>query len=138
VKLLEKQLHLDRPAITQYRLWVTGMLHGDPGKSLANDTSVSKVVGPRLLNSAGLTILAGVIGSVVAVGAAVIAAWRRDRWFDHTVSLIALTLAALPEFVVAVLLVAFLSTSVFHLLPAVAFFPPQDSVWLQGKLLALP
>jgi peptide/nickel transport system permease protein len=138
VHLLDIQLHLNRPAVVQYGLWLDGMLRGDPGKSLTNGQSVSSLVLPRLMNSGALVLLAGAIGSLIAVGLGVLAAWRRDGWFDHVASFIALTCAALPEFVVAVALITLLSTVVFHWLPAIAFFNPPASVWSQGSILILP
>jgi peptide/nickel transport system permease protein len=138
VHLLAIQLHLNRPAIVQYGLWLDSMLKGDPGKSLTNGQTVSSLVLPRLMNSGALVLLAGAIGSLTAVGLGVLAAWRRDGWFDHVASFIALTCAALPEFVVAVALITLLSTVVFHWLPAIAFFNPPASVWSQGSILILP
>ena len=37
---LEQQLGLNRPAIEQYWTWLTGVLHGNFGKSLANGQPV--------------------------------------------------------------------------------------------------
>jgi peptide/nickel transport system permease protein len=138
VRLLERQMHLGRPAVTQYELWLKGLLTGRPGVSLTNGASVTGIVVPRLLNSAGLVLIAGLLGSLLGVVGGVVAAWRRDSAVDHVSSVLALGLAALPEFVVAVSLVALFSTVVFHLLPAISFFQPTASVWAQGRLLVLP
>jgi peptide/nickel transport system permease protein len=138
VRLLEQQMHLDRPPVVQYELWLGAILRGDPGVSLTNGQSVTALVVPRLKNSAGLVILAGLLGSVLAVSAGIVAAWRRDNWFDHAASVVALGLAALPEFVVAIALVAAFATVLFQWLPAISFFPPESSVWTQGSLLVLP
>ncbi len=35
LKALREQLHLDQPVLQQYWNWVTGLLHGDLGTSLA-------------------------------------------------------------------------------------------------------
>ena len=64
---LEKQLGLNRPAVEQYWTWLTGILHGNFGKSLANGTSVSTLVGGRILNSLVLVVLAGVILSLIHI-----------------------------------------------------------------------
>ncbi len=138
VRLLEAQLHLNRPPIVQYGLWITGLLRGSPGISLTNGQRVTTLVLPHLVNSTVLVILAGVIGSALAVTAGFAAAWKRDSWFDHVTSAAALALAALPEFVVAVGLIVVFATIVFHWLPAVSFLPPQVSAWSGGMLLVLP
>jgi peptide/nickel transport system permease protein len=138
VHLLDLELHLNRPAADQYWIWLRGLIEGNPGHSLTNGQSVSSLVVPRLMNSGALVLLAGVIGSIIAVALGILAAWKRDGWFDHSASVVSLTLAALPEFVVAVALITLLSTVVFHWLPAIAFFNPPASVWAQGSILLLP
>ena len=45
---------------------------------------------------------------------------------------------ALPEFIIAVLVVVLLATSVLHVLPAVSTLNPAQSAWAQPRLLALP
>ena len=55
---LREQLHLDQPVIEQYWNWVTGLLHGDLGVSLAAQEPVSNLLGPKLVNSAFLVLLA--------------------------------------------------------------------------------
>jgi len=49
-----------------------------------------------------------------------------------------LTLAALPEFVVAIALILLFSTVVFHVLPAVSLLPPGTYAWSEPRLLILP
>src|SRR5260221_13092574 len=49
---LRRQLHLDQPVLSQYWSWVTGLLHGNLGKSLAAQDPVTTLLGPRLVNSA--------------------------------------------------------------------------------------
>jgi peptide/nickel transport system permease protein len=94
--------------------------------------------GPRLINSAVLVAIAGVLGSALGVVVGVIGALRRDRWFDHGSSVIALAVTALPEFVVAIALVMLFATVVFPVLPAVSFLPAGTYAWGVPKMLVLP
>ena len=135
---VEDQLKLNRPLTAQYTSWIGGVLHGNFGKSLANGESVSSLIGSRVANSATLVIFAGLIGTLVAGGLGILAAARRDTWLDHTLSTIALALAALPEFVVGLLLVVIFSVTVSHLLPAVSAIPPGTEPWSVPKELILP
>ncbi len=135
---LEAQLHLNRPAVEQYWTWLTGILHGDFGTSLANGTSVGTLVGGRIVNSAVLVILAGVIGTVLGVGLGVLAAARRDSVLDHVLSVGALAITALPEFVVAVILVVIFAAVIWHLFPAVSVFVPGTAPWSNPSGLVLP
>lgn len=135
---LEVQLHLDRPVVSQYWNWMTSLLLGDFGTSLANNHPVAQLIGPRIENSSVLVMTAGVIGTLVGILLGILAAARRDRALDHIMSVTALAVTALPEFVVAVFLVVLFSAIVFHVLPAVSVFPPGVPAWKQPSALVLP
>lgn len=135
---LEKQLGLNRPAVEQYWTWLTGVLHGNFGTSLANGQPVSTLIGGRILNSLVLVVLAGVIGTLIGVGLGVLCAARRDSIFDHVLSVISLAVTALPEFVVAVVLVIFFAAVVIHWFPAVSVFVPGTAPWSNPRELVLP
>jgi peptide/nickel transport system permease protein len=135
---LEVQMHLNRPAVAQYWTWLTGLLHGSLGTSLANGASVTSLIGGRVVNSAVLVLLAGVIGTVIGVALGVLAAARRDSWLDHGLSVTALAVTALPEFVVAMVLVVFFAALVWHIFPAVSVFAPGVAPWSSPSLLVLP
>jgi peptide/nickel transport system permease protein len=141
---LEAQLHLNRSLVSQYGSWIGGVLHGSFGTSLANGESVSSLIGPRLENSAVLVVGAGLVGTLIAGVLGLIAAARRDKLFDHVLSVVALTITALPEFVVAIALVIVFAVNVLHVLPAVSAIPPGtpplddlSALWLPIATLAL-
>lgn len=135
---LELQLGLNRSALAQYGAWIGGLLTGHPGNSLANGQSVWQLVAPRLINSAVLVALSGLIGGVVGVLLGAVAALRKDRPFDHALSVVALAVTSLPEFVVAISLVILFATVVVQVLPAVSVLPPGTWAWQQPELLVLP
>jgi len=135
---LEAALHLNRGLLDQYWLWLSGLLTGHLGHSLVNGQPVWGYVAPRLINSAVLMGVTGLIGTVVGVVLGALAALRRDGWFDHVSSVAALAVTALPEFVVAIGLVILFSTVVSHLLPAVSLLPPGSYAWDAPQLLILP
>jgi peptide/nickel transport system permease protein len=138
LRALRDQLNLNQSAIVQYGDWLKGLVTGDLGTSLAAHEPVSKVIGKRVENSAFLMLCAALISIPLAVAIGAITARRRDGTFDHTMSVGLLGLAALPEFVVAILLVVLLGTTVFQVLPAVSLIPPQDHAWEHPKELVLP
>ncbi|MEP6640657.1 MAG: ABC transporter permease [Gaiellales bacterium] len=139
LKELRHQLHLDRPVVTQYTSWVTGLLHGDLGTSLAARQPVSTYLHDRLINSAFLVVVAGLISIPFSVAIGAYAALRRDKAFDVAASIGTLVLAALPEFVVGVALVVLFATTVFpHTLPAVSILKPGAHPWSQLKEMVLP
>jgi peptide/nickel transport system permease protein len=138
VHAIEVQLHLDRPVVVQYWTWLSGLLTGNLGRSLTTGQPVWGLVAPRLLNSAVLVLVTGLIGSIAGVLIGAAAALRKDGWFDHVSSTIALAVTSLPEFVIAVGLIIVFSTVVLHLLPAVSLLPPGTYAWERPQLLILP
>src|SRR5262245_32122080 len=121
---LQNQLNLDQSVVGQYVSWISGLLHGDLGISLASQQPVTELRGPRMVNSAVLVFIPafGSIPMSVAIGAW--SAWKREKVFDNVSSNFMLLLAALPEFVVGVTLVLLFATTVFHWLPAISAVPP--------------
>jgi peptide/nickel transport system permease protein len=138
VHALEVQLGLDKPAVTQYWDWLTGLLTGHLGTSLANNEPVATLIGPRLVNSAALVVAAGIVGTLLGVGLGLLAAFRRDGLLDHALSVAALTVTSLPEFVVGIVLVILFAVVVSHVLPAVSVLPPGVAPWDDPRALVLP
>jgi peptide/nickel transport system permease protein len=138
VRALEHTLHLNRGLFDQYWVWISGLFEGRLGNSLVNRQSVWSLVEPRLINSAVLVLVAGVIGSLLGVALGALAAVRKGGWFDHVTSLVLLAATALPEFVVATGLVIVFATVVWHLLPGVSLLPPGTYAWNEPQLLILP
>jgi peptide/nickel transport system permease protein len=136
--LLEAQLHLNRSVAGQYWSWLSGLLTGRLGTSLASGQPVGALAGPRLVNSAVLMLVTGVVGSLAGVALGAAAAVRRDGPLDHAASALALAVTSLPEFVVAIGLIIAFSTVVWHVLPAVSLLPPGTYAWSQPELLILP
>jgi peptide/nickel transport system permease protein len=135
---LRRQLHLDRPVIDQYWTWVTGLLHGNFGTSLAAQEPVSTLLAPKLVNSAVLVALAAVLSIPLSIAIGAYAALKREKAFDQASSNLLLALAALPEFVVGLVLVILFATTVLHVLPAVSTIPPGSRPWNNWLALILP
>jgi len=135
---LRRQLHLDQPVLTQYWTWVTGLLHGNLGTSLAAQEPVTTLLGPKLVNSAVLVTIAAVLSIPVSIAIGAWAALKREKIFDTASSNLLLVLAALPEFVVGVVLVILFATTVFNVLPGVSTVPPGSRPWDDWAALVLP
>ncbi len=138
VHALEQQLHLNRSVLVQYGSWISGILGGHPGTSLVNGMPVWSIVGPAAANSATLVGLSGVIGSVIGVTLGAVVALRKDSLLDHTSSVLALAVTALPEFVVAIAMIIMFATVVWDVLPAVSMVPPGTQAWAEPRELILP
>lgn len=135
---LREQLHLNRPVVEQYLTWAGGLLHGDAGMSFAAQEPVSKLLSDRFINTGFLLLCSGLISIPLSIVIGSYAALWRDRPFDVVTSLVTLVLAALPEFVVGLVLVVLFATTVFQLLPAVILIPPGGRPWDQPFGIILP
>lgn len=135
---LQKTLNLDRSLVGQYLGWAGGLLHFDLGDSLAAQQPVTTVLHDRLINSSILVLCAAVISIPLSIALGSWAALRREKAFDTISTNLMLLLAALPEFVVAVLLVILFATTVLHWLPAISSVPPGTRPWDDPKVLVLP
>lgn len=135
---LQKQLNLDHSVVGQYFQWLGGLLHLNLGTSLSNPEPVTKLLGPRIVNSGVLVLTAAIVSIPLSIALGSYAALRREKAFDTITSNILLLVASLPEFVVAVLLVILLSTTVFHALPAISPVPPGHHPWEYPDELVLP
>jgi peptide/nickel transport system permease protein len=138
VRALEHELHLDQPLVARYLSWLGGILRGDPGQSLASRQPVDTVVSAALGHSLSLVIIAGVLSSMLGIGLGILAAAKRDSALDHALSVGGLTLVALPEFVVGIILIILFSTVVWPILPAVSYLPQGASSLSEPTLLVLP
>lgn len=135
---MEAQLNLDAPIHEQYLRWLGGVLSGDPGISLASQQPVWELLSDKVVNSAFLMLVAALVAVPLAILLGAWAAVRRDRAADHAISTTTLVLAAVPEFVVGVLLVLLLATAVFQVFPAVSLLAPGEYPWNHLDAVALP
>jgi peptide/nickel transport system permease protein len=138
VAALREQLHLNESVVSQYLHWLGGLLSGDLGTSAATQQAVSKLLSDRVANSAFLVLVASLVAIPLSIALGVWMAMRRDRPVDHVGSTITLVLAALPEFVIGILLILLFATGVFHLFPAVSLLPPGTKAWEDPKVVVLP
>jgi peptide/nickel transport system permease protein len=138
VQAKQQDLGLDKPLITQYWDWLSGLLTGDPGVSFTNGQPVIDVVGDRIWNSLFLMAVAAALSIPISIAVGAYAAARRDRAFDSASSGASLFLASLPEFVVGLVLVVLFATNIWHLLPGVTRIRPGEAPWSDPKGLVLP
>lgn len=138
LEALREQMHLNDPVWQRYFTWIAGLFTGDLGYSAATGGPVSDLLGERIQASLVLMALASVVAIPVGIIVGTLSALRRGRALDHSATAISLVLAALPEFVVGIALIALFSTSVFKIFPSVTMAPPGEAVWDYPIQLVLP
>lgn len=104
VRALDHQLGVDRPLLTQYWTWITGLVHGNMGISYSYRSAVAPFIGAALVNSVKLAALAFIIVVPLGIAGGVIAALRAGRATDRVISLTGLSAATLPEFASGIVL----------------------------------
>ena len=135
---LRAHFHLSESIISQYLGWLGNTLQGNLGTSFLQDAPVSQVISNALGNTIVLALYAAVIGLPLALFMGIMSAVRRDRLFDNLSTVGLLVVAALPEFVLGILLILLFSTSVFRIFPAVSILNPAEPTFIQVKQIALP
>jgi peptide/nickel transport system permease protein len=136
VDALNHQLGTDRPLITQYWDWISGVLTGDLGESIQN-RPVSDVLLDPLVASGKLALLAFIIVVPLAIAGGVFAAIHEGSSRDRLISVGGLSATAIPEFVWAVVFIVVFAVGL-GLFPTTAQFPDGASVFTQLKYLFLP
>jgi peptide/nickel transport system permease protein len=135
---LKEQLGLNKPMTEQYLSWLGGVVTGDFGNSLAQDAPVTDLIGRRVLNSFILVFIAALVSVPVSLLLGSLTALRRDTKFDVGVTVGSLALAALPEFVIGIILILLFATQVFTWLPAVSNVDSSVPIVQQLDMFILP
>ncbi len=107
VRVFRAELGLDKPAHLRYLDWLSGMVSGDMGVSLANKREISELVGVRLSNTLFLGGFAAAIAVPLSLLLGILAALYRNSFYDRAVNVFTLTSISFPEFFVAYILILF-------------------------------
>lgn len=137
VQALNQRLGLNRPILSQYWSWVSGLFQGDMGTSYQFRAPVSSFLVPALGRSLKLAVVAFVIVVPLSIIAGVIAALRRGRAVDRTISVTGLSLSTVPEFVSGIVLIVVFAIGL-KVLPVTANPPAGTSPPGQLRYLILP
>ena len=109
VAALSHSYGLDLPLGTQYVRYWRGVLHGDLGRSLRLNDSVTHLVLTRYPYTVSLTLVALVLALLLAIPAGVAASLYRGRWQDHLLGGVSLLGLSFPVFALGPLLILLVS-----------------------------
>jgi len=109
VEALRHQLGLDVSWYIRFFHWLSGILTGDFGNSLATQRPIAELIGTRLSNTIFLALSAGLIAVPVALLLGVVTALYRNSLLDRAINCVALASISLPDFFIAYVLVMYLA-----------------------------
>lgn len=103
---------LDKPFLTQYFNWLSGMLVGDFGRELRDpvkaesrrNRNVSDVIAPALDATLRLGLISAMIAIPLAMILGIASALMRNRWSDLAISTTLIMFMTIPEFAIATIL----------------------------------
>src|ERR1700716_3909984 len=95
---IRKNLGLDDPLPVQYWNWISGLVHGDFGRSLVDGSPVIRHILDRLPNTLELTITAILLGVLISIPLGVVGALRRGGRIDNLFTVLSTAGFAIPQF----------------------------------------
>lgn len=115
--ILRRSLGLDQPWPVQYWKFISNAAQFDFGDSIKAKRPVLDLITPKVMNSVRLGLAAMMITLAIGIPLGVLAAVKRDTFFDGGAKLIAILGQSLPQFWVGIMLIQ-LFTVQLDLLPA--------------------
>jgi peptide/nickel transport system permease protein len=137
VAALRVEFGLDRPGYVRYAEWLMGLVSGDPGMSLSSRKPVAELIADRLPKSLLLAGLTALIVTPLAIGIGILAALRRGSRLDRTLSVMTLSMVAVPEFLVASIAVLLFAVQL-RWLSALSALPPDYTALDFLRAYAMP
>ncbi|TKX30863.1 ABC transporter permease [Campylobacter estrildidarum] len=105
IQRIERNLGLDKPLLTQYKIWLFKALKGDFGVSLLSGESVVKMIKERLFNTLILSLSALSILFVLSIILAFVEYHFKNSFIEKMIAFITFNFFALPPLVLALLFI---------------------------------
>ena len=103
------ELRLDDPIPQRYVAWASDVLQGDLGTSIRTDQPVLEAILERVPVTFQIVGLAVLIALLISIPLAMISATRAGTKLDSAVSTVSLAMLSIPNFMLALLLIFYLS-----------------------------
>lgn len=102
---IREQLGLTKPLLTQFGIWLSGVVQGDLGYSFYLGKPVTDLIAQRIEPTLSLAVGTMLISVLVAVPLGTLAAWRMGGWLDRILSGFAVAGFSVPVFVIGYILI---------------------------------
>src|SRR6266508_3030787 len=135
VATLNHQLGADRPLAVQYWDWLSSAVRGDLGESLSFRVPVSSLLGPAVLNSLKLALVAFLLVVPLGILGGIAAGLSLGRAVDRLVTVGGLSATVVPEFVSSIVVILVFAVQL-RWLPVTAQAPAGSGPGTQFRYLA--
>jgi peptide/nickel transport system permease protein len=126
VEALRQELGLNDPLYVQYGRWLMDFVTGDWGMSFSTRSQIRPLIMGRVRNSLRLALVTLMISVPLAILLGVVAGLNEDSFIDNVISISALSVVGLPEFVTGLILIQIFAFGL-KVLPASSSVPPDVS-----------
>lgn len=137
VHALSIKLHLNQPLLVRYWHWLTGVLSGNLGDSLANGQPVASILANRLPVTTELVVYSFIVTLVIATPLGILAARKPRGILDRITMVLSMGGLSIAQFVFALLLILLLAVT-FPVFPALGWVPISGGLGSNLKFLTLP
>jgi peptide/nickel transport system permease protein len=121
IAAVRTELGLDRPMIIRYFDWLGGVLTGDLGNSFRTGQPVVEALAQRIPVSFEIAVVAQILALLVAIPLAVYSAYRPGKLVDRSSMAIGFGAAAMPHFILGMVLILLFAGGLSSILPATGF-----------------
>ncbi|WP_448040583.1 ABC transporter permease [Bradyrhizobium liaoningense] len=128
VEAIRHEFHFDKPLYQQYLIWLGDVLHGDLGRSVRLNQSVSSLLAERFPISFRLALVAMLLAVFVSIPLGIISALKRNTWVDYLCTGVTLIGFSVPNFALAMVLI-FIFSIKLGVLPITGIGSTSTTVW---------
>lgn len=128
---------LDQPLWRQYVTWIVGAAHGDFGKSVIDETSISRQIADTFPITFELVLLAFAFALMLAIPLGVVSALYEGRAIDQIARVVSVVGVSIPGFWLGLMLIAWGAVTL-RWFPAGGYVPWRDGAFAHLQSMTLP
>lgn len=137
VEEMRRELGFDRPMIVQYGMWFFAAVQGDFGVSTRTGQSISAMVLERAKPTIQMILMGTLFAVVIALPVGILAAARRNTFWDSLGTTLAMAGLAMPNFWLGILLMLVFSVWLGWL-PALGYVDPTEDLVENLRRMIMP
>ena len=136
-ELIRESLGLNKPMYVQLGIWFGNLFQGDLGESLFGKTSVTKMIGQRIVPTFSVAAFTLIFSMAIAIPLGIIAAWKANSWIDRSVMIFTTLGYSVPLFWLGFILMWAFAVKL-NWFPAIGYTAPTENVGKYFYHMVLP